>query len=66
MAGMYLIKPIKVNGILMVSFMCDKCRKTFAYVHNEPLYCPHCKERGYPLNADPDKGESEQNWVSVK
>lgn len=49
---------VKVNGKLQASFMCDKCHKVFAFENGELLQCPKCKGRGFPMNLDPDKGES--------
>lgn len=64
MPGFYFVRPIMKDGKLQSWWMCDKCRKHFAFENGELLYCPKCKERGYPLNVDPgvekshDPGES--------
>ncbi len=54
MPGFYHVGPVKVNGILQSAWMCDKCRKIFAFQNGETLQCPRCKGRGYPINSDPE------------
>jgi uncharacterized Zn ribbon protein len=58
MPGMYHMFPTMVNGKLQDLWRCDKCSTIFAFENNELLYCPKCKERGYPLNIDPGVEET--------
>jgi hypothetical protein len=55
MPGFYHMFPHMVNGKLQDLWQCDKCHKVFAFENEELLYCPKCKEPGYPLNTDPGK-----------
>lgn len=63
MPGFFHMGPAKVNGKLQSLWMCDKCRKVFAFEHNEKLYCPHCKRDGYPMNLDPTPVEKSKRGV---
>ena len=55
MPGMLFIDNILWNGKLQAMFKCDRCKKHFAFEDGEHLYCPNCKENGYPLNRDPEE-----------
>lgn len=57
MPAMRFMMNAKVNGKLTACFMCDVCRKIFAFEDNEKLYCPKCKRDGYPENLDPGPKE---------
>lgn len=58
MPGMIFMFEAMVKGKLQACFMCDKCRKIFAFMNKEKLACPRCGGRAYPMNLDPVKGES--------
>lgn len=69
MPGMYFIRPIMYEGKLQAWWTCDKCHKHFAFENGEMLFCPKCKERGYPINLDPDtekKFSSGESGLIVK
>lgn len=57
MPGMIFMDNIKLHDKAQAMFMCDRCRKVFAFENGEKLYCPKCKENGYPLNRDPEPEE---------
>jgi DNA-directed RNA polymerase subunit RPC12/RpoP len=63
MPGMIFIDNFKVNGKLQAGFMCDKCRKIFAFEHGEKLHCPYCGGRAYPMNIDPTPVEKSKKGV---
>jgi len=58
MPGAFFMFEAKVNGKLTALFQCDRCRKIFAFENEEKLYCPRCKVNLYPVNLEPDKGQS--------
>jgi rRNA maturation endonuclease Nob1 len=58
MPGFIHLFPIVMHDKLMSAWICDVCRKIFAFENNEELKCPHCGGRGYPLNMDVEKTES--------
>lgn len=55
MPGMNYIGTVLYEGKLQAMFKCDKCKKYFGFEDGEDLFCPVCKEKGYPLNRDPEE-----------